>query len=445
MKIIHCLNHFLPQQVAGTEVYAWALCKQLQEMGCDVSILIPNYDSTEPADYFYDDLKIHKYAEPSIVDRELITGQRQVDGLINFLDYLKSEKPDIIHFHELAGSNGIGVAHFEAAKSTGAKIVFTMHLSGITCHTGTLMFENKTLCDGKIIESRCAYCALVRRTGSITKAKVLSAAASPLYNAGINLMEWQSSLGTALSYPFIIQKLKNDLVRIYEACDMMIPITDWYANILKLNGVPNDKLKVIKQALPFVSHNSTEKEKRPLKPLKIIFVGRIDELKGITLMLNAIMEIPSADIQLDIYGSGPDANYISSCKTLTGQNSNISWMGKLSQPDVIKTMMQYDALILPSMFSEMSPLVIQEAFAAGIPVIGSNVYGIEEQVKDGVNGLLFEFGNKESLLGVLRLLIDDHLFLDRLSVNIAAPNNFKEVAMETMIMYRSVSIEKVST
>lgn len=95
MKIIHCLNHFLPQQVAGTEVYAWALCKQLQQMGCDVSILIPNYDSTEPADYFYDDLKVHKYAEPSIVDRELITGQRQVDGLINFLDYLKSGKPDI--------------------------------------------------------------------------------------------------------------------------------------------------------------------------------------------------------------------------------------------------------------------------------------------------------------------------------------------------------------
>jgi hypothetical protein len=42
VKIIHILNHFLPQQTAGTEIYVWALCKHLQELNYNVSVLIPN-------------------------------------------------------------------------------------------------------------------------------------------------------------------------------------------------------------------------------------------------------------------------------------------------------------------------------------------------------------------------------------------------------------------
>lgn len=48
---------------------------------------------------------------------------------------------------------------------------------------------------------------------------------------------------------------------------------------------------------------------------------------------------------------------------------------------------------LCSTFSEMSPLVIQEAFAARLPVIASNVYGNAEQITHGENGLLFNFND----------------------------------------------------
>lgn len=86
----------------------------------------------------------------------------------------------------------------------------------------------------------------------------------------------------------------------------------------------------------------------------------------------------------------------------------------------------------------MSPLVIQEAFAAGIPVVGSNVKGITEQIVDGVNGLLFEFGNYKSLKIILEKLILGPERLLHLSSNINPPPDFSEVAKKTIDVYSSI-------
>ena len=60
-------------------------------------------------------------------------------------------------------------------------------------------------------------------------------------------------------------------------------------------------------------------------------------------------------------------------------------------------MADYDLLCVPSLSSEMSPLVIQEAFAAGIPVLASRGYGNIEQIRHGENGLVFNFNSADSL------------------------------------------------
>ena len=99
MKVIQVLNHFLPQQTAGTEVYTWALSKQLQKQNIDVKVVVPNYNKNSSEDYFYDGLAVHQYSEPSVVDRSLTMGFRSADGLPNFIAYLQQNQPDIVHFH----------------------------------------------------------------------------------------------------------------------------------------------------------------------------------------------------------------------------------------------------------------------------------------------------------------------------------------------------------
>ena len=160
MKVIQVLNHFLPQQTAGTEVYTWALSRQLQQHGVAVQVLIPHYGNTKDADYVYDGIAVHEYAEPSVLDRSLIMGFRLPDGLKNFVAHLKNEKPDLVHFHELAGSNGITLQHIQAAKASGAKVIMTFHLAGYSCKTGTLVYKGESLCDGVIDLQKCSTCYL---------------------------------------------------------------------------------------------------------------------------------------------------------------------------------------------------------------------------------------------------------------------------------------------
>lgn len=438
MKVIHVLNHFLPYQIAGTEVYVWALCKKLQANDCMVSVLIPNYESTESVSYVHDGITVFKYAEPSKPDRALITGQKVSDGLVNFKKHLKDEKPDVVHFHEIAGSNGIAVSHLEAAKAIGLKVVFTMHLANATCKTGNLMYRQKHLCDGKIKVLKCADCTLQKRMDNFIYPYFVLGVSLPFFLANVNPLKWNNSVGTLLSYPSQIKSLKDRLKRIDKACDAIIPITKWYDQILQLNGISAKKLFPVLQALPL---DSTIQQKLPAKitlPIQLAFVGRIDELKGIPILIDVLKQFTEKDVIIDIYGTTSNQEFLSNCKKQTENSGNIRWKGKLQQHEVLPTLVQYHALVLPSIFSEMSPLVIQEAFAAGIPIIGSNVYGIAEQVENNVKGLLFTMGSRNSLKEVIKKIIASPDILMELAANISSPRAFNSVAHETKNVYLSV-------
>ena len=101
-------------------------------------------------------------------------------------------------------------------------------------------------------------------------------------------------------------------------------------------------------------------------------------------------------------------------------------------------MAEYNALCLCSTITEMSPLVIQEAFAAGLPVIASNVYGNAEQITHGINGLLFNFNDPNDLLKQLKRCIDEKDLLQSLSKNIKPPRSFVELGNEHLQLYKSL-------
>ena len=77
-----------------------------------------------------------------------------------------------------------------------------------------------------------------------------------------------------------------------------------------------------------------------------------------------------------------------------------------------------DVLVVPSIWPENSPLVIREAFLAGVPVVASRIGGIPETVTDGVNGLLFTPGDVADLRRTLQRLISDAALLETFRQNI---------------------------
>jgi glycosyltransferase involved in cell wall biosynthesis len=66
---------------------------------------------------------------------------------------------------------------------------------------------------------------------------------------------------------------------------------------------------------------------------------------------------------------------------------------------------RFDLLVVPSLWPENSPLVIHEAFLAGVPVVASRIGGIPELVADGVNGVLYDPASPAALAGALRGLV----------------------------------------
>jgi glycosyltransferase involved in cell wall biosynthesis len=436
LKVFQILNNFLPYQTAGTEVYTWALSKQLQSLGVDVSIVIPNYGSNSFSCYQYDGLKVYKYEEPTDVDRALIMGKKNPIGLKFFENYLKSERPDIVHFHEIAGSNGVTVNHVVAAKNLGIKVVFTFHLASNTCKTGTLIQNGEKKCDGKLEIEKCNICYLTTKP----KLFLLNAFSNFFYKCNIDTTNWNNKLGTALGSNFVIKKLEQNFFALVSSCDVLIAITKWYKDILLLNSVPEEKIAFIPQALPhFVDEaNTLSKMHAPPRQLKLVFLGRISQFKGLHILIEAIIALPKDQVTLDIFGQSDNTDYEAKLKNKTANSYHIKWMGKMQQHEVVEKLSSYDILCLCSTFSEMSPLVIQEAFAAKIPVLASNVYGNAEQIKDGENGWLFKFNDSKDLELKLEMLIKNPSFVLSAKNNIKKVKSFKDVAAEQLVVYKQL-------
>jgi glycosyltransferase involved in cell wall biosynthesis len=158
------------------------------------------------------------------------------------------------------------------------------------------------------------------------------------------------------------------------------------------------------------------------------------------LLLNAIGNLPEDKIEISIYGKSGDDDYYDKCRALSAGRKNIHWRGLLDRKDVLSALRRHDMLCLPSAFSEMSPLVIQEAFGAGIPVLASEVYGNAEQVGHNRNGLLFTFKSLDSLQVQLQRLLDEPQLLPALKAGVAPPVLFEEVAQRYLEIYNGVGV-----
>ena len=436
MKVLQVLNHFLPEKTAGTEIYAWSLSFNLNKKGINTKVLVPNYNKIINEEYNYNELSVIKFAEPSEVDRSLIMGFRKPDGLEYFKNILIQEKPDIVHFHELAGSNGITLSHVEAARSYGSKVLFTFHLAGYSCKNGTLIHDGEQLCDGKINYSKCAQCYMKER-GYNRFSKHLVFSSEVLHKLSIDPSKWNSKYGTAFGIISIFEKLQNDLIKLIDNCDRIVVISKWYKQILILNGIESNKIIYIPQGLP---SNQTLPSKNVFSKgkVKLLFIGRISKFKGLHILIDAVMKINKDLVELSIFGNTDEIDYERNLKNVTKNHDNIFWNGLLNNEDVLDKLGQHDILCLCSTFSEMSPLVIQEAFAMGLPVIASNVYGNAEQVIHGKNGLLFRFNDALDLKYQIERCINESDLLDHMSKNILPPRSFEVVADEYIELYNSL-------
>jgi Glycosyltransferase len=426
----------MPDAYAGTEFYTDALANYCKYLGHEVFIIVPDYNrSDECKNYIYNNIQILTYKEPDGSTRDIILGYKKPDGLKNFTDLLSKLKPDIVHFQEITGSAGITIWHLDEAKKIGCKVILTMHLSHYTCQTGVLLQNSRKICDGLIKNRKCSTCSLHHNKNIPLPLSYAISLSQLLLIKNTQNQNFRYFPGI-FYYPLINRK-KEHLKQIEELCDKIIVITNWYRTILIKNMVSPDKICLVKQGVRLAA--STEMKHKFNGTLRIIFIGRIHELKGLDILLKAVKKIDPSKYHIDIYGKNDDKKFLNYCQSLIKNDTlTANFKGIIEGNTVLDVLKNYDILCLPSIFSEMSPLVIQEAFAAGIPVIGTNVYGIAEQIRHNENGLLFNFKDVNNLRNQISLLINQPNLLNTLKKNVQAPRTFDMVGNEMIKIYKNL-------
>ncbi len=124
---------------------------------------------------------------------------------------------------------------------------------------------------------------------------------------------------------------------------------------------------------------------KPPTTLHLLFVGRLTKQKNIPTLLKAL-KLTKRKVCIDIIGDGPELELIKKL-VLQYKLENVVLRGRFGRADVMEFYKICDALIMPSLY-EAQPLVLLEALAARIPIIGTNVIGVAEHIKEG--GIIVE-------------------------------------------------------
>src|SRR5258708_38613706 len=121
--------------------------------------------------------------------------------------------------------------------------------------------------------------------------------------------------------------------------------------------------------------------------------------KGVHVLLKALTLLsPAQHIQAHLFGDlEQEPAYGQQLRALAAGQSEVHFHGRFGRDELAAVYSRFDVLVVPSLWYENNPLVIQEAFAAGRPVVASRLGGMAEFVTHGLNGLLFEPGDPASL------------------------------------------------
>jgi phosphatidyl-myo-inositol alpha-mannosyltransferase len=144
--------------------------------------------------------------------------------------------------------------------------------------------------------------------------------------------------------------------------------------------------------------------KPPSDRFRILFVGRDDERKGLPILLSAFAGLREhVPVQLQLVGASTEAvePFVAD---LNGGTHDVEFLGSVDKDSLWEQLHAADVLCAPSLGGESFGMVLIEAFAAGTPVVASDIAGYRQVVRHGREGLLVPAGDPLELAEALRSL-----------------------------------------
>jgi glycosyltransferase involved in cell wall biosynthesis len=395
----------------GAEIAAFQLFRGLQAradcrawfLGCDRSsaadrpgaVLSQPYSESEYM-YVSGAFDWFKFANP---DPRFRT---EIEGLLRKLS------PDVVHFHHYIN---FGVEVFQHLRRVlpHCRIVLTLHEYLAICHHFGQMVtkQHRNLCY-QSGPTRCQRC----------------------------FPEFSRS-------DFFLRQ--RYIARFFDLVDTFIAPSQFLADRYVAWGLPTTKVVVIENLMP------PAEEVLPARipaegVLRIGFFGQISALKGIDVIFDAASSLAAEDftgVSFEIFGDyrgQPPEFQEAFLSRLGSAGHNFHFNGPYDRERVNRLMQSVHAVLVPSVWWENSPVVIQEALRNRRPVICSDIGGMAEKVRDGIDGFHFPAGNAMALTSLLRGLAENREPLTNLAARMSGRPALEARLEDYLEVYQRVAV-----
>ena len=184
------------------------------------------------------------------------------------------------------------------------------------------------------------------------------------------------------------------------------------------------KITVISMGINYEMFANGERREILRIPLKIVFVGRLAEVKGVKYLIDAmaILRNKNIDFELQIFGDGFLRKSLEEQVDKYGLSEFIIFNGFIEHSALSTALKEFDIFIGPSITTSLGEaegfgLVFLEAMAAGLVVISTNVGGIPDIVIDKETGILIEEKNSNAIAGAVEMLMENNVLRHNLINN----------------------------
>lgn len=409
--ILLATYNFYPYNWGGSEVYVAGLAAYLSDHHHQVSVIaaVPDAAFDDHGTYWSGEcLRICQYEYAGIniygVQHDLNTldiyqkyRPEWEKDWIAFFAFLKSETswiPGLLHLHGFTAVIGIALVKAFNHTYTAAPIHASYH-TPISCPQGTLLRWGKAECRIRANVADCSACTWQAKTQWPIWAAQAAVAVLPkqLFAQAPTAIQWKALIaGSISSFQELLGLIQHWWV-----------FSEQIQQVLLAQGVAASVIQMGRHGVApqFVAHPAAE---RAPSPLIFAFVGRFVAIKGLYTLLKAWQLLPNTpERQLWLIGDESEAD--PTIRTLLGDMKNrqdVLLLGKKSPAELEGYYQQIHALVVPSEWIEIGPIVVHEAVAVGTQVIASDIGGTRELAQYYPEVCrLFPVGNASSLSQVI--------------------------------------------
>ena len=382
MKILIAGNFYYPR--GGDCTYLRALQTVLEAHGHEVGVFSTEHEGNWPAPPHSAFVPAPDYAELNrnkTLRGAWLAARRSVwaGDVAKALRALLAEwKPDVAHLQNVHAYLTPSV--LPELKRAGVPVVQTLHDYKWLCPDSALLRGGRpcAACGGKAFW----HCAAGRCKKGSAAASLLAAA-----EGYVHRMKRASSMVDAWIAPSAFVK------RMFEAC-----------------GMDGGKIRVISNPYMPCGRDAME----PRDGGYGLYVGSLAAIKGVGVLLEALKDVPGHEVHVVGGGGGDEAAALRARAEALGVADRVRFLGPLHGEALWREQTGARYGVIPSVWYEVLGYTAMEMLAVGKPVIGSDIGGIPDLVRDGETGLLFPPGDASALAERMRLLVADAMLAARL-------------------------------